>query len=362
MDTARASNRRRATAVCAVVLASWMVAGCTDDTAWLESRAGHDPAPPAQVEGAVEEADEAPDLPAASAGDQPDEQPEEPAAPAPFEDAAAALGSYVAAISSGELDTALALRCDDAQPSAEGLERFALEAGQLVGELGPLEVQYVEPAVSQGVDVVRFTLRGHDGWLEVHATMAPEGAVQLCGFRPTASYLVEGALVAAPDLGTTAATPEALLPAEVAGLEQLGSEPVESEQMESMSDPESALRGSDERWSASWADPTYGGLRVDVARFSDADLAAAAAERLLAERALDGVSTFDAGLGTSTGVRALAMAWLWVQPPSVAPYLDSTVLRFGDTVVVVGASGMDPERQLALVRDASARVIALAQG
>ena len=355
MDTAEAWNRRRAAAAFAVVLVACVIAGCTDDTAWLESRAAHEPAPAAQVEGAVEEAES----PAAPMADPPAEGaaelPAEPATPAPFQDVAAALGSYVAAIGSGDIDAALALRCDDAQPEAEDRELFALQAGQLVGELGPLEVEHVEAAMVEGVDVVRFTLRGHEGWLEVHGTRSPDGEVQLCGSRPTASYLVDGALVAAPDLGPTAAAPQALVPAEVSGLDQ-----IESEQVEQLSDPDGALRGFDDMWSAAWADPTYGGLRVDVARFADPEQAAGAAERVLADRALDGVSTFDTGLAASTGVRALAMAWLWVQPPTVAPYLDSTVLRFDDTVVVVEASGMVPERQLELVRAVSAQVIALA--
>jgi hypothetical protein len=348
--------------VTAVALAAAAAVGCTDDTTWLESRAGHDPVPPVQVEGAVEEApasaDTTGDVPGQVVEEPPTEAPSaELRTPAAFEDTAAALGSYVDAISSGDVDTALALRCDDAQPAEDELELFALQAGQLVGELAPLEVEFIEPAQSQGVDVARFTLRGHDGWLEVRGTQGPDGGVQLCGFRPTASYLVKGALVPPPDLGAPAATPEALLPTEVIGLE-----PVEAGQDEQPADPESALSGADERWASVWADATYGGLRVDAARFPDAAQAATAAERVLERRVLDGVSTFDTGVATSTGVRALAMAWLWVQPPTVGPYRDTTVLRFGDTVVVVGASGMDPERQLDLVRSTAGQVIALAQG
>ena len=83
-------------------------------------------------------------------------------------------------------------------------------------------------------------------------------------------------------------------------------------------------------------------MTVTVGTYPDAAAALDDAALLLDEAIADGV--VDVDLPSTPEVRAVRMVgygWLWVQPPSVGPYIDRAVMPFGRLLVTVQVSGLD---------------------
>ena len=66
-----------------------------------------------------------------------------------------------------------------------------------------------------------------------------------------------------------------------------------------------------------------------------------AARRWMARVDQAAVETFDVpDVPGAQGVRFLAFEWLWMQPPTMGPYVDEVSLVFGDTYVTVAVGGV----------------------
>ncbi len=76
-------------------------------------------------------------------------------------------------------------------------------------------------------------------------------------------------------------------------------------------------------------------MSVTAAKYTVTPSASTDAAMLAKAVASDGVEQFRVpGVPKAVGVRYLGYAWLWVQSPALAPYVDQVVIRFGDKVVI----------------------------
>jgi hypothetical protein len=259
-----------------------------------------------------------------------------------------ALERYVEAINRGDASSAMDLRCADAKVPDDLVEAFERDAAALIDAIGALRIESVEPAPELApVDgLMRYTLDGHEGAL----TIAENGEDGFCFWRPAASYDLQRQLDAPIDLGEAGVPPVQLLPTSVGD----GYEPVPTPTGgdSSSSAPEEVSR--------SWQPPSFGGVTVTAGTYPDAEAALADAALFLDEAAADGVAAVDlVATPEVRAVRSLGYAWLWVQPPSVGPFIDRAVMPFGRVLVTVQVSGPDAaavDAQLATVTaDVAAR-------
>jgi hypothetical protein len=94
-------------------------------------------------------------------------------------------------------------------------------------------------------------------------------------------------------------------------------------------------------WARIWQRGSYGGVTVSAMRFRSAHDAMSAARQWTARVDDVAVETFDVpGLPGAQGVRFLAYEWLWLQPPTIGPYVDEVSLVFGHTLVTVAIGGV----------------------
>jgi hypothetical protein len=262
--------------------------------------------------------------------------------------AEAALERYVEAINRGDTSSAMDLRCADATVPDDQVETFERDAAALIDAVGPLRIASVEPVPELApVDgLMRYTFEGHEGAL----TIAEDGEDGFCFWRPAASYDLQRQLDPPIDPGETAVPAEQLLPTSVGDGYELVPTPAGGDS--SSSAPEQVSR--------SWQPSSFGGVTVTAGTYPDVEAALADAALLLDETAAAGVAEVElVGTPEVRAVRSLGYAWLWVQPPSVGPFIDRAVMPFGRVLVTVQVSGPDAaavDAQLAAVTaDVAAR-------
>lgn len=247
-----------------------------------------------------------------------------------MDQAAVLLERYVDAINRGDVAAAMALRCPDARISDALVERFAGDAAALIEQVGPLQVASVRPAPELApIDgLLQYSFEGHEGAL----TVADDGEDGFCFWRPAESFALQRALDPPVDLGESAVPAEQLLPTSVGDGLEVAPTPLGGDS--SSTAPEQVSR--------SWQAPSFGGVTVTVGTHRNAAGALDDAALLLDEAIADGVAAVE--LPATPEIRAVRMVgygWLWVQPPSVGPYIDRAVMPFGRLLVTVQVSGLD---------------------
>ena len=261
-----------------------------------------------------------------------------------------ALERYVEAINSGDISAAVGLRCADATVPGDQVEAFERDAAALIDAVGPLRIQSVEraPELAPVDGLIRYTFEGHEGAL----TIAEDGADGFCFWRPAASYDLQRQLDPPMDFGEAGVPAEQLLPTSVGEGFELVPTPAGRGPGE----------GAAEQVSRSWQPSSFGGVTVTAGTYPDAEAALADAALILEQAAADGVAAVDlVATPEVRAVRSIGYAWLWVQPPSVGPFIDRAVMPFGRVLVTVQVSGPDAaavDAQLATVTaDIAARTL-----
>lgn len=261
-----------------------------------------------------------------------------------------ALGRYVDAINQGDTAAAMDLRCAGARVADPSLGAFERDAAALIEDIGPLRIAAVETAseVAPVEGLLQYTIAGHEGAL----TIAESDDGGFCFWRPAVSYELERDIADPIDLGNVAVPPQQLLPSSV------------GEGYDVVPTPDSGGSSSTATAtiSRSWVPKSFGGVTVTVGTYPDSNAVLADAARFLDDAVANGVAAVD--LGTSPGVRgvrSLGYAWLWVQPPSVGPFIDVAVLPFGRLLVTVQVSGRDAATVDAQLAEVTAEVFARAR-
>lgn len=277
-----------------------------------------------------------------TAGDRPTSTQAEkaPATKAPGA-AEVALERYVEAINSGDTAAAIGLRCADAKVPDDLVEAFERDAAALIDAIGTLQIASVDPAPELAPldGLMQYTFEGHDGAL----TIAEDGQDGFCFWRPAASYELQRQLDPPIDLGDAGVPADQLLPTSVGDGYEL---------VPTSTGGDSSSSATAEV-SRSWQPPSFGGVTVTAGTYPDAEAALADAAQFLDEAAADGVAAVDLEATPEVrAVRSLGYAWLWVQPPSVGPFIDRAVMPFGRVLVTVQVSGPDAasvDAQLAII-------------
>ncbi len=259
--------------------------------------------------------------------------------------------AYAEAMSDGDIDAAMDLRCeagriaaDDRAAFEDDLRRFTDAVGR-VG-VGRVEVTDEDPDVEPRLedrDAVELTY-----WLTFDGDEVDEPLVaivvdedrerRICAVTTTELARLQATLGnGLADLGPARTdTLAALMPSSSGPGYRLSTDG----RMDLATLPVS-LDDAVDGWARTWEHETYGGVTVSAMRFPSGEDAMTAARRRMAEIDQPAVETFDVpGLPGAQGVRVLALEWLWMQPPTVGPYVDEVSLVFGDTYVTVAIGGV----------------------
>ena len=254
--------------------------------------------------------------------------------------AAAAVTAYVDAISAGDVDAAMALRCRSARPATDLMNQFADELRRLEQAIGPIEgvetrpdTSRLEPAdaVHNRVDVgYRIVVDGNVTDEMIAFTVVEDGQRRLCGHATAVSQTWAETL-------PSQLTPQPATSAELVDLMPdtgpTGSVQVQDQEvpLDAVVEPRPGLVAS---WTRAWQSGSWGGARVDAYRFDTAQHAIDAAHSLLAHKSADGVATFHVpGVPGAVGLRIMASSWLLVQPPNLGAMFDSVTIVYGTTVI-----------------------------
>jgi hypothetical protein len=260
-----------------------------------------------------------------------------------------ALERYVEAVNRGDTAAAMDLRCVDAMVPEELVEAFERDAAALIDAIGTLQIASVEPVpeLAPVEGLIRYSFEGHEGAL----TIAEDGQDGFCFWRPAASYDLQRQLDPPIDLGDAGVPAEQLLPTSVGDGYELVPTPTGGDSSSSAT----------QEVSRSWQPASFGGVTVTAGTYPDAEAALADAALLVDEAAADGVAAVDlVATPEVRAVRSLGYAWLWVQPPSVGPFIDRAVMPFGRVLVTVQVSGPDAASVDALLATVTAEVAARA--
>ena len=259
--------------------------------------------------------------------------------------------AYVEAMSDGDIDAAMDLRCEvgrivagDREAFEGDLRRFTEAAGR-VG-VGRIEVTDEDPDVEpslEGRDAVELTywptFDGDEVDEPLVAVVVDEaGERRICAVTTTELARMQATLGdGLADLGPARPdTLAALMPSSPGPDHRLNTDGG----MDPATLPE-PLDGAVDGWSRIWQHETYGGVTVSAMRFPSGEDAMTAAQRWMARVDQPAVETFDIpDLPGARGVRFLAFEWLWIQPPTMGPYADEVSLVFGDTYVTVAIGGV----------------------
>ena len=258
------------------------------------------------------------------------------------------LEGYVSAMAAGDVDAAMELRCAESRISASERDEFEHQLQRLIEDEGELGLPRVEiddarppvvPSLRDRNPVLLsywLTFDGAEVGEPLLAIVADEdGQRRLCSHMPAvflemSRELKEGVT----DLGApTAATLAELMPTEEGPDIRLVRD--EAIAASTLSGP---LAGASESWIRMWQHDD-GGATVAAYRYASPADALRSADAWLAGRDVGAIEVFDIpDVPGARGVRLLAKVWLWVQPPTVGPYIDEITMLLGDTVVIVGVN------------------------
>ena len=123
----------------------------------------------------------------------------------------------------------------------------------------------------------------------------------------------------------------------------------------------STLPEATDSWQRAWKTGSYGGVDVAVERLgSVADARRVAADWLDPEIS-DAVGTFRVpGADGAVGLRFLGLSWLWVQAPTVGPFIDDVQQQYGTLIVDIRASGLSTSADHSEALEAARQVRQLA--
>lgn len=98
-----------------------------------------------------------------------------------------------------------------------------------------------------------------------------------------------------------------------------------------------------EGWSSGWRTGSYGGGRITVIRYDNADAALSHAKAIIDQVAPDATTTFTMPeLPDAQALRYTGLAWTGIQTADLAGQIDVAVVVYDDVVVWMTASGLDP--------------------
>ncbi len=260
--------------------------------------------------------------------------------------------AYVEAISDDDIDAAMDLRCevsrivaDEREAFEGGLRRFTEGVGR-VG-VGRIEVTDEDPDVEpslEGRDAVELTY-----WLTfdgdevdeplVAIVVDEDGERRICAGATSKLARMQATLGdGLADLGPVRLdTLAALMPSSPGPDYRLNTDG----RMDLATLRDALDDNAVDGWSRTWQHETYGGVTVSATRFPSGEDGMSAAQRWMTRGDQYAVETFDVpDLPGAQGVRVLALGFLWVQPPTMGPYVDEVSLVFGDTYVTVAIGGV----------------------
>jgi hypothetical protein len=275
------------------------------------------------------------------------------------------IEAYVRAMSDGDIDAAMALRCEDGRIAPGDREAFTGDLRRLIRDNGPLGVHTIEvtderPDVAASLDgrnavelTYHMTLDGHEEDRPLVAIVVDEdGERRICSVTTPELAEMQARLgEELADLGSASAgTLAASLPAPGPDDRLVRDGPMEPTTFTG------ALGAAVDGWSRAWQVDADSGVTVSALRFPSAQEAMDAARRWTARQDQAAVEVFAVpGVSGAEGVRILAYEWLWLQPPTVGPYVDEVSLVLGDTYVSVAvggvATGSGHETATALAQD-----------
>jgi len=266
----------------------------------------------------------------------------------------AALEGYVSAMAAGDVEAAMEHRCRDVRIAPSEHEAFERQLRDLLedeGELGLARVELGErdPAVVPELEGRHAVLLRY--WLSFDGVDVAEplltivandegGQRRLCS-QQTAVYLevIDEQSEGVADLGA------AMVPTLAELMPQgVGPDPrLVSDAAVDLSLASGPLEGARDGWMRRWQNAD-GGATVAAYRYASPTEAQRHAEAWLAEQANGTIETFAIpDVAGARGQRRLAKAWLWVQPPTVGPYIDEITMVFGDIVVIAGVLSSAPD-------------------
>ncbi|MDO8392012.1 MAG: hypothetical protein Q7V57_16165 [Actinomycetota bacterium] len=264
----------------------------------------------------------------------------------------AAIRRYVSALQAGDFDAAMAERCASAQvPSTDegSKEQFLAQVRQVQGAAGGelrvhdiVEVQPVRLATAQGVPYehefrVRLaTATGVSGALAV-GTVTENGAAKVCGWSVEESFAVREQLAAETFTANTAHV------GDVRGLVEHVATEIDGDIQDSNRLTAQSDFAGVEGWTSGWTTASYGGGRITVVRYDNAEAALGHATAIIDQFAPDATTTFTlSGLPDARVLRYTGLAWTGVQTADIAGQIDVAVAVYDDVVVWMTASGLDP--------------------
>lgn len=251
--------------------------------------------------------------------------------------------SYLAAVSAGDTSKAITLRCTPAQPSGSDLTLWTDQAHREIVTTGPIMLSSVRllpvgegPVPFGGLHAAahfayRLTSKGMRSAQELQGVVVRErGSLRWCGYgTDNNKEHVAFAAKAVIDLGTATAAVNDLFPPPPKPNYTIRSEP-----------PSSPPDGAVARVSRVYPYIEYGGARVTIDTFATPEAAREAAQLSLTKLAPDTVSTFSIGRPAVHGIRYLANASLWVQPPDEGPFVDEIVFQLHNLRVAIGVADL----------------------
>jgi hypothetical protein len=263
---------------------------------------------------------------------------------------------YIDSVSSGDIDTAMSLRCESARIEASERAQFIDEVARLKADAGgQLAIASIDAVATPrlrtvggqlGEDQIRFRLRldGSESSGIRLTTVSENGVAKLCGMAVEESFVVRDQL-ATTSMVVTPRHVNDLRKAAQAATADLGVATTDDAPAAGASDSPAV-----ERWTTAWHTGEFGGGRISMYRSADRDVALAAAQRSVDTLAADAISTFAVPSMTGAiGLRYLGSAWTWTQTADIGPQIDTVIAVHDDVVVTIAVSGLAPDDDHATV-------------
>lgn len=266
---------------------------------------------------------------------------------------AGAIRRYVSALQLGDFGAAMAERCASAQvPSTDKntKESFLAQVRQVKaaagGELRAYDIIEVHPVRlgnAQGVPYEHefrarlATATGPSDALHI-GTVTENGAPKMCGWSVEESFDVRDQLANETIAGSNVHVDDVRSVVEQVAT-GVGGDIQDSSAMTRRSD----FAGI-EGWSSGWRTGSYGGGRITVIRYDNAEASLSHAKAIIDHFAPDATTTFTMSeLPDAQALRYSGLAWTGVQTADLAGQIDVAVAVYDDVVVWMTASGLDPE-------------------